>query len=582
MKKLLLNLLGVTVMVLPLSLTAQTARVMAIHNSADPAVDTVDVWLTASGVSTKIADNLAFRQSTGFINAPAGINIRVGFAPKTSTTIADTLIGFAFNLASNERYVILAQGHVGTGFNPQTPFNLHVISPVIERFTGAGDSTSLSVVHGATDAPAVDIALRLGNGDANYLENLEYNTNFKNILLPVENYFIDLYPSGTEDLLITYAAPIKTLNLQDSAVVVFASGFLNPSLNKNGKPFGLFAALSNGAVVALPVQNTFRLQAFHNCADPAADTVDVWLIDNDNDTKTKLIPNFVFRTATPFINAPAAVDISIGVAPRNSTQNDIIYTEDIGKIPGGFSALAVAGGVLDTSKFEANPSGVDISFAINGVAALEKSPVAGKVWLNVYHGSTDAPAVDVKVKNGPTLFGGLEFTDGSETGIPVDAQSYTIDITPAGSSTVVASYTAPLTGFADSGIVVVASGFLTPNVPTGKDAGAPFGLFAVTPSGNVIALPTVSTSLNNIRKSFSNLQLYPNPASNNVVIASKELTSGTSIALIDMTGREVMRYEVINENKEEVNLNIEGLNKGMYMLHIQNASATSVYKLIKQ
>ena len=582
MKKLLLNLLGVTAMVLPLSLTAQTARVMAIHNSADPAVDTVDVWLTASGVSTKIADNLAFRQSTGFINAPAGVNIRVGFAPKTSSTIADTLIGFAFNLTSNERYVILAQGHVGTGFNPQTPFNLHVISPVNERYTGAGDSTSLSVVHGATDAPAVDISLRIGNDPVDYLADLEYNTNIKNILLPVENYFIDIFTSGTGDLLITYAAPIKSLNLQDSAVVVFASGFLDPSANKNGKPFGLFAALSNGAVVALPVQSTFRLQAFHNCADPAADTVDVWLIDNDHNTKTKLIPDFVFRKATPFINAPAGVDIGIGVAPRNSTQNDIIYTEEVGRFLGGYSVIAVAGGVLDTAKFEANPSGVDISFAINGASALEKSPVAGKVWLNVYHGSTDAPAVDVKVKNGPTLFSDLKFLEGGETGIPVDAQSYTIDITPAGSSTVVASYTAPLAGFADSGIVVVASGFLTPNVPTGRDAGAPFGLFAVTPSGNVIALPTVSTSLNNIRKSFSNLQLYPNPASGNVVIASKELTNGTSISLMDMTGREVMRHEVTNENKEEVNLNIDGLNKGMYLLHVQNASASSVYKLIKQ
>lgn len=582
MKKLLLNLLGVTAMVLPLSLSAQTARVMAIHNSADPAVDTVDVWLTVSGVSTKIADNLAFRQSTGFINAPAGVSIRLAFAPKTSTVIGDTLLGFGYNLVANERYVLLAQGHVGAGFNPQFPFNLHVVNPVLERYTGAGDSTSLSVVHGATDAPTVDVSLRIGNEDAGYLTNLDYNNNYKNVLLPVENYFIDLIPSNTEEVLITYAAPIKALNLQDSAVVVFASGFLDPSKNKNGKPFGLFAALSNGTVVALPVQNTFRLQAFHNCADPAADTVDVWLINNDNDTKTKLIPDFVFRKATPFINAPAGVDIGIGVAPRNSTENDIIYTEEVGRVLGGYSAIAVAGGVLDTSKFQANPSGVEISFAINGASALEKSPVAGKVWLNVYHGSTDAPAVDVKVKNGPTLFSGLEFTDGGETGIAVTAQSYTIDITPAGSSTVVASYTAPLTGFADSGIVVIASGFLTPNVPTGRDAGAPFGLFAVTPSGNVIALPAISTSVNDIRKSFSNLQLYPNPATSNIVIASKELTSGTNISLMDITGRVVLSYELSQENKEEVSLNIDGLNKGMYMVHIQNASSSSVYKLIKQ
>ena len=58
---------------------------------------------------------------------------------------------------------------------------------------------------------------------------------------------------------------------------------------------------------------TARIQVIHNAADPAADSVDIYL------NGTRLLDNFKFRTATPFIDAPAGVALNIGVAPANST-----------------------------------------------------------------------------------------------------------------------------------------------------------------------------------------------------------------------------------------------------------------------
>jgi hypothetical protein len=574
MKKLLL-LLGTTCMLGAYQVQAQTARVMAIHNSAAPALDTVDVWLVNGSTSEKIIDNFGFRQSSGFINAPAGTDIRLAFAAKTSTAITDTLIGFGYNLTANATYVLLAQGTFGTGFNPSQPFGIKVITPV-ERITGS-DSTYLSIVHGSTDAPGVDLGVRKGSDEITTISDLIYGEDVTGAVLPTDDYFIDVFVSSNGTLLQTLNVPLATLGLTDSAVVVFASGFLDPAANNNGKPFGIFAALSNGDVIEVPLQTTFRLQVFHNCADVAADSVDIWLINNTTNTNTKLLSNFAFRTATPYINAPAAQDISIGVAPAGSnTVADVIYTEEINEVQGGITAFAIATGVLDTTKFEPNPGALDISFSIAGTIGAEKSTTSGKVALNVFHGATDAPAVDVKVAGGPTLFSDISFGSSADEYIEVDPQSYTINITPAGSSDIVVAYTAPLTGYADSALMIVASGFLSPNVPTGRDAGAAFGLFAVTPSGGVIELP-LATGLRKLNSNVS-ASLFPNPASNQVSISATE--SINSIVISDLSGRMIYTNNYETNSNKQVDVNVNEFNKGMYIISVTTNKGTATQKLV--
>ena len=62
-------------------------------------------------------------------------------------------------------------------------------------------------------------------------------------------------------------------------------------------------------------------------------------------------------------------------------------------------------------------------------------PPAGKAKVRFVHASPDAPPVDITVRDGPTLFPNVAFK--SVAGyVPVDADSYTLQVRPAGTTNV--------------------------------------------------------------------------------------------------------------------------------------------------
>lgn len=567
----------------PLATSAQTARVMAVHNSPDAAVDTVDVWLVDGNSSVKIKDNLAFRQSTGFIDAPAGRNIRLAFAGKNSTMITDTLLGFGYNLTPNETYILFAQGHVATGFNPQQPFGLNVLVPARERYITAGDTTSIAIYHGSTDAPAVDIYAR--GVQTPLVGNAAYGAITSYLNVKTTDLIIDVKAAGSSARLVSYQAPLSTLGLQDSALVVFASGFLNPAQNKNGAAFGLFAALSNGSVVPLPLQSPARVQVIHNSADPAASSVDIWLINKTQATSSKIIDNFAFRTATGYVELPSGDELAVAVAGASSTSiTDTLLSQSLGVLPSGGRFVAMANGVVLVNNFESNPGGKSINFRLTLLNGREAASTANKVDIAVVHGSTDAPAVDIAVSGGPVLVPNVQFGEATANYLAADPNNIRLEVRPAGSSSVVAAYAAPLSVFKDSAIVAFASGFLSPNAPVGKDAGASFGLFVATASGNVIPLSNV-TSVRESKSFAAEITLYPNPASNytSVNLVTEQNTSAI-IYITDLSGK-VLRTPYSGElssGDNRIDLDLNGLKSGIYLVRISGVTGNTFRKLIVQ
>lgn len=238
---------GGAMIALPTTTPEALARVQAIHNCADAAAATVDVYVNGD----LAIDNFAFRTSTGFLDLPANVQLNIGIAPGNSMAVTDTIYNLAATLDSAETYVIVANGIVSpTGYNPAPAFRLSVFGGARET-ANTGTNTDVLVLHGSTDAPTVDI-----QAGGNTLVNDIAFGSFANayLELPTSNYILDITDQSGTTKVASYSANLQSLNLGGAAITVLASGFLNPANNSSGPAFGLYAATAAGGnLVMLPV-----------------------------------------------------------------------------------------------------------------------------------------------------------------------------------------------------------------------------------------------------------------------------------------------------------------------------------------
>lgn len=542
------------------------ARVQAIHNCADLAAATVDVYLN----DVLLIDDFVFRSATPFIDAPATIDFTLSIAPSTSTSVADAIYDQVFNLADGGTYVVVASGIVsGAGYDPLQPFTLLAYDMGREAAASAGN-TDVLVLHGATDAPTVDV-FESGILDATAVEDISYGDFSGYLELPTADYTVQVRTADNTAIVATYAAPLQTLGLGDAAITVLASGFLFPGDNSDGPAFGLWAALaSGGALVELPLlpNPTARVQVIHNSADAAAASVDVWLND------ALLINDFAFRTASPFIDAPATIGFNVGIAPPTSTSaSESIATFNFNLDEGGTYIITANGIVSGSGYTPATP--FDLYATPD---AREAAVTAGNTDILVFHGCTDAPTVDVAeiaVVNA-TLIDDISYGD-YRGYLEVPADDYVLQVQLADGTPVV-SYQAPLAslGLADAAITVLASGFLD---PLQNSNGPGFGLWvALAGGGDLVELPIASSVdesavLNGVR-------IYPNPAQDQFTLELGDVTGRTSVMISDASGRIVFEQADITLNGgDRSTIQTNGLANGSYQVTLRNADRTRTLPL---
>ncbi|MFK8038315.1 MAG: DUF4397 domain-containing protein [Crocinitomicaceae bacterium] len=533
------------------------ARVQIIHNSADAATATVDIYAG----TTLLLDDFSFRTASPFIDVAAG-TIPIGIAPSNSTSVNDTLVSFPLTVANGQTYVAIANGIISpTGYSPAPAVTIDVFTMGREEAATAGN-TDILVFHGSTDAPTVDVSTP-GGSAMPLVDDAAYGDFAGYLELPTNDYTLNVTDATGTTVVKSYAAPLSTLTLGDSALVVVASGFLDPSVNANGEAFGLWVALPmGGALIELP-ESKSRLQIIHNSADAAASAVDIYL------NGALLLDDFSFRTATPFVDVPAEVENLIGVAASTSTSvNDVLVT-----VPATFSAgetyIAIANGIISPAGYSpATGFSLDVF-----EGAREGAATAGNTDVLVFHGSTDAPTVDVDEASAGNLVDDLNYSD-FQGYLELATNDYTLQVKNETGASTLFQYGAPLSTLMlqDAAITVVASGFVDPSV---NSNGANFGLWvALSSGGNLVELPQSTLGVN---EDFAgDLNIFPNPS--NGLFQINGIENGTTVQIIDITGK-VVYSKIINDTQP---ITIENFVSGTYMLNLQTAEQSTTRKIVVQ
>lgn len=599
MKKTLLSFGAALTM---LAASAQV-RLLVVHNCADPAADTVDVYVKNAGLpggEQKIIDNFPFRSAyyydPGFPAIPTSTDVVI--APKNSTSTAQGIFtkSFPTGIAAGN-YVIVANGLIDTnyisGSNPSgvaKAFDLDVISGVSFN-SSISTEAALTIHHGAVDAPAVTVqsfitTIQTAKRDT-AVDNAPYRATTASFQYPAQPRRLHVYATGTATP--AYQANGDALKLLGgSAAFVFASGFLAPPMG--GATFGLFAAVvvpgqANGyvTVAELPKEKVAGVvQLYHNAADPAVKSVDLYV----GGIKQQLGLNFRagFQSAGFIQDFDYIIDLHQKDSASSVLNTTLRFDND--------SVVAVVSGVLDTTNFTANPDGVNrkLNFFLNKPARIT-SP-AGSTRVTLFHGATDAPTVSLTAPG----FGGLElvsatkygeFKLASPTGIgaqlPTNLGTVVVDV-KLPNNTTYKSYLVPLPALDGKAVTVCASGFVD---SASNQNGAAFRVFAGLPSApfpQIVFLKDTSlttTSITDPATADMSFRMFPNPATSELIMGfDVKEESNVTIDILDLSGKVVK--SVLNDTFATGTTyhteSIRDLNNGLYFARVKSGNTTSTYK----
>ena len=309
------------------------------------------------------------------------------------------------------------------------------------------------------------------------------------------------------------------------------------------------------------INEVANVQIIHNSPYPI---VDIYVDD------AEALGDVPFRATTGMIQLP--VSTTVGIAPANG---DVIANFPFTLETNG-NYVVSASGILgsDATPFGLVASGLEL-------AAVDTNHFG----LKVFHGVTDAPAVDIYA-NGNLLVDNLGYNE-YKGYVQVPVGDYTIDVTAHGSDQSVASFAAPLSGFGGGTGIVFASGFLA------SQSDSSFSLILATPSGYSVSLPATPTALSTIADNvvspsvFRLKQNYPNPFNPSTSIDFEVFeSSNVSLNVYDLSGRLVKNLLSGNLNSGVYTIEWNGKNNngisaaaGVYFYSISSKENTIIKKM---
>jgi hypothetical protein len=208
------------------------------------------------------------------------------------------------------------------------------------------------------------------------------------------------------------------------------------------------------------------------------------------------------------------------------------------------------------------------------VSGLEGGAGTG-VDLLLYHGSPDAPEVDV-LTGGNVIYDNVAFDGFSNGYLNVPAGEYVLDLTPSeDNNTVVASYVADVSGLEGGAAVVFASGLFSGEDPA-------FAVWVALADGMTFALP-LSTNTNELERIVAEFTMAPNPAFDQTTL-SFGLSESTdlNIAIFGLNGQlfQTLDLGTLPKGQHTQNVVLNELPTGQYVISLISNKGVIAKKLI--
>ncbi len=463
-----------------------TATVQVIHNSADPAASTVDVF--ANGEIW--IDDFEFRTATTFQEldagdytiAIAGSDAATAGGDDTTLDDGEEIASWDVTLEADTSYTVVADGVVDpsnfdTSQNSEIGLDLKVTDGALES-ASSSEGFAINLHHGTTDAGEADVSFNNGQGPMATVPYGEFSgyINFDNA-----------QQIQTANVALGGPAPLQAIQTGTqgsqlltggSAATVLASGFVDPSANEDGPEFAFVACPTESSggtdrIVCPELPEAARAQIIHASPSEAASEVNVCFQGN-----ILTDDPIAYKSALPYITLPSTFEFDVAlVASDASDCSSPIIETTVGPFDGGTSQALVASGTVGDNL------GVRVGETVDFTGDT------GTVGITIFHGSPDAPNVDVVATNPDddsdlplaenVAFG--EFALAGDDGI-VDGADYTpLRLWQADNDMELFSYdVSALTNFASLGVVAVAHGFVQP--PSGV-TDRDFEVTVFTPDG---------------------------------------------------------------------------------------------------
>jgi hypothetical protein len=458
------------------SATGQSVRAQFVHNSPDPAVDTVDVYVD----SVLTIDDFAFQTATPYMDLPVGMH-DMSLAPSSSTGAGETLVTIAVDLVEGKTYSIIAAGVLDPArFGPNPAGR----STALTLFT-TDDAREVSEVPteirwraflGVPDLPAIDFVSG-PTGQSVAFRNGAYG-DFSDHVMPTPEVLVGVTRRTGPGTLISS-------NTRD----------FTPSVGQVllGMPTGLYGTPERIQWMAVAADGTVdfgtdstplsRAQIVHASADPAAAVIDVWLDGG------LYLNDFAFQTATPYLDLPVGSHEVVIADSSSVGLSDALIAPLRFTMASDSTHSIVFAGVLDPGTFSPNPDGRDIAFdAFVATGALESTPDSTEFAVRQFYGVHDLGESDWLVDSN-TLWSDMHYGEFTDHTIGNAAQTYSTHL--RGTGTIVTSdlYSArdDMSAFAGMALLGVLSGRF------GGPTGIEIESFLVLPDGSTAVASDISS-----------------------------------------------------------------------------------------